>query len=652
MDLTPALREKFTDPLWLMLGAMAVNPKLSSLLLYDITPYGLKQLSELLSSFLSITTTDQKIEVVRLDSTDSEETLWGQLGLTSEANKGFRWQPGSLNQCEAPEVLKIVIIPDLAMLSLAATRACVMAMGADVVQLERHGETQTWQPNVYWLIGCSSKKEELGKVSNHLMDRIALRLTVQTPVNINRESQLRRLLELSSDNRPSDISLQISELEPDVEQWLQEIIQAEQATVVEKAWERAIAYTPTDSLYHRREINLIRLAIAYGQLLGEETITVETVDKAAEMLGFESISLDQKQTPEEFDRPQETDDQPDIDEVEDKSKDIGDRPSVPVPKLPTQKPEPETKKEDVFQSEEERKDEEVAFPSVQAVKQAYLEDQAPPNREKHALRLPIRQFKSKTVARGIIIGTERTQHPQDLAIVRTILEAAKFKKIRQLRDPQYGDRLKIYPTDLFRYRRAPVAEQMLMLVMDYTCLDYSKWEDKLYPYISWAYTQRATVGLVQVGVKTDDDGELRAKKLLAKSVLVPAFESGLNLKDIKMTKATPLAHGLDLALTMMRHSLQHGSSTVSKALCVVVSDGRGNIPLSASQQGKITFPVGAKGVEDALAVAKKIGKLDNVDSVWLNPQPKQCQDLPLQMAVEMKAKVVALEPLKKQGAKK
>jgi len=78
---------------------------------------------------------------------------------------------------------------------------------------------------------------------------------------------------------------------------------------------------------------------------------------------------------------------------------------------------------------------------------------------------------------------------------------------------------------------------------------------------------------------------------------------------------------------------------------VVISDGRGNVPLAASRLGQITPPVGRKGVEDALQVAERIRGLDNVKVVLLNPQPKQYQDLPLELANVMGAAVVSIPPL-------
>jgi magnesium chelatase subunit D len=55
--------------------------------------------------------------------------------------------------------------------------------------------------------------------------------------------------------------------------------------------------------------------------------------------------------------------------------------------------------------------------------------------------------------------------------------------------------------------------------------------------------------------------------------------------------------------------------------------------------------VGRKGFEDALEIAQKIGNLDNVDAVFLNPQRKQYPDLPLLLAQALGAKVVAIPPL-------
>ncbi|MFM5960678.1 MAG: hypothetical protein ACKOQ2_26585, partial [Dolichospermum sp.] len=92
----------------------------------------------------------------------------------SESEKqAFKWQSGLLGETENTKEIRLVIIPDLTKLSLAAMRATVVLMGANVAHLERHGQTKSWQPNLCWLVGCSSQKEEIGKISPHLLDRFA-----------------------------------------------------------------------------------------------------------------------------------------------------------------------------------------------------------------------------------------------------------------------------------------------------------------------------------------------------------------------------------------------------------------------------------------------------------------------------------------------
>jgi len=77
--------------------------------------------------------------------------------------------------------------------------------------------------------------------------------------------------------------------------------------------------------------------------------------------------------------------------------------------------------------------------------------------------------------------------PQDIAWVSTLLEAAKYQAVRHRGDES---RLVLRSPDLRRYRRAAVPEQMLMLVLDYTCLRDCQWQVALLPYLQWAFARR------------------------------------------------------------------------------------------------------------------------------------------------------------------
>ncbi|MBD2770886.1 hypothetical protein [Iningainema tapete] len=380
----------------------------------------------------------------------------------------------------------------------------------------------------------------------------------------------------------------------------------------------------------RREIALGRLSVANAQLMGAVQITAEEVDIAALMIGLKRGS---KQT-EKSSNLSSALVTPPLATSENSETELQSKIQNRATKI-------DTASEPVYESDES----ETLPPTLLTVNSAsgnpYPEDEAPVEREAASLRLPTHRFRSSTTARGSIIGVEKTTDLQDLALVRTLQEAAKFQPIRQKLIANGQRRLVLLPTDLHCYRRAPVAEQMLMLILDHTCLRDCNWQEELLPYVSWAYVERASVCLIQVGA-AQAQYELRAEKVMAQSILVPRISTGI---EAEPGKATPLAHGLDLALQTLRHALQHGRSTVQQVVLVVISDGRGNVPLQASRLGRVTPPVGRKGIEDALLLAQRIRGLDGVKAVLLNPQPKQYADLPLALAKALGATVVAIPPL-------
>ncbi|MDE5113916.1 MAG: hypothetical protein O4803_06490, partial [Trichodesmium sp. St15_bin1_1] len=424
--------------------------------------------------------------------------------------------------------------------------------------------------------------------------------------------------------------------------------------------ERILDYTSESNIYHRREIALARFASTYAQLEAANSVTINHVNKVARIMGLklEINDIDKSIKSNSFNPQSErkvTDLEPlispELSEIKDEY--LSNNP----PEIPVYKPQTSDFFRDPDSAETTRLTI-TSLPEITPLENPYIEDIAPLEREIDSLKLPTHRSQSKTIYRGTIIGVEKTTNAHDLAIVRTLLEAAKFHKIRQKNQGNNDHKLKILPSDLYRYRRASVAEQMFMLLLDYTCLEYCQWEEKLLPYFSWAYSQRASVGLIQVGIApnsivldnnqsnvTINPAELRAKKISGQNILVPTIAMGLDLEKTKKGKATPLAHGLDLALKTLRHALQHGKNTVQKAVLVVVSDGRGNVPLEASHVGKIKLPVGKKGVEDALEVAEKISNLANLETIFLNPQSKQYPDLPLLLAKALGAKILSIPPV-------
>ncbi|MFP4411656.1 hypothetical protein [Coleofasciculus sp.] len=627
-DSAPSYQLTLTDSFTRSLACAAISPGLRSILMFDTTPEVLRLTADILTQMVAIVTGHPVVSVT-LGTWEAEDDLWGRLGLSGNSGEqSFDWKPGLLTAGQNQSDLQLVIIPDLTKLSLASARACVTLLGADVAHLERHGQQDFWQPNLCWLAGCASN--QVGMVSPHLLDRFALRLSGQVEKTRDRVAEILEWVDLSPSPSPARRG------EPDfsfetLRQPLQNALHL-RPTITAEATARILDYTSILEMFSpRREIALGRLALANARLEGVAEMRTKDVDAAARMMGLkpipqqtEDVSTDSAEsvTPQ-FDQPETR---------EDKST---------TTSSDSNPPERATEREPVYESDEPESLPPTRLPFNTAPVNPYPEDEAPVEREAASLQLPSRRFQSRAKAYGAIIGVEKARTLQDLALVRTLLEAAKFQGIRHQSTGNGHQGLIVSPTDLHSYRRAPVAEQMLMLLLDHTCLRDCQWQDELLPYLSWAYVERASVCLIQVGAENARH-ELRAQKIMAQSILVPSISAGI---EAGWGKATPLAHGLDLTLQTLRHALQHGRSTVHQAVLVVISDGRGNVPLAASRLGQIMPPVGRKGVEDALQVAERIRGLDNVKVVLLNPQPKQYQDLPLELANVMGAAVVSIPPL-------
>jgi magnesium chelatase subunit D len=645
------------NPLMRGLACAALSPGLRSLLVFDASPTTLETMAGLLAQMVAVVTegdvvllewsakeTERRVVPIQLGTVETEEELWGSLSLGQDiAARTVVWKPGLLAAGRGQEI-RIVVIPDLSRLSLAASRACVMLMGSEVAHLERHGQRDRWQPQLYWLAGCDQTR--IGVLSPHLLDRFALRLSggeypnsSQRPVQLG--TWLRQFDQPSPSREKEDETYSLS---PELVTRLQQV-KSNQPEVLPEARERVLDYLELSPGYSpRRDLALLHLARSNAQLSRLAQVREEDVDNAADII---NLSLPQAHT--EDLSPEAKTAESDSSTPATQTFDQGDS-SIQQSTSSLDHPTP------VFKSDTQQTFPSASLPMGSPIVDPYLEDVTEPEREAASLRLPPRRFKSASMGRGAIIGVEPTMVPQDLALVSTLLEAAKYQKLRwdalQAKGDQsewvrrrLGEReanghspLILQTNDLRRYRRAAMPEHLLTLVVDYTSLKDCQWQEALLPYLQWAYVERASVCLVQMGA-ADAQNELRAEKREANTVLVPRIRNRL---EASRGRATPLAHGLDLALQTLRHGLQHGRSAVQKAVLVVISDGRGNVPLAASRTGKITLPVGRQGIEDALNVARQIAALKKVEAVVLNPQPKHCIDLPVELAQALGAKIAKI----------
>src|ERR1700730_5705710 len=102
------------------MACAALTPALRAILVFDAHPTTLYASAESFAAVLAAVV-DSPVKIVRLGSTESEEELWGTLGLR-ESRDGLSafWEPGVVVPPPEETAFRIVLIPDLARLSLSA----------------------------------------------------------------------------------------------------------------------------------------------------------------------------------------------------------------------------------------------------------------------------------------------------------------------------------------------------------------------------------------------------------------------------------------------------------------------------------------------------------------------------------------------------
>ena len=592
------------------LACAALNPGLRSILIFDAPYPVLQQLADILAQMLA-SATRQVVEPHLLSASAQDDDLWGSLPLPVPRNDSLAVKPAFklFSQERNAGKIQLITVPDLAKLSLAAARSCVMLVGADVAHLERNGQRERWQPQQWWLAGCSS----VGAVSPHLLDRFALRLSWKKFEALDRQQRATDLLATVPVHAPGS-TVQVAP------QLLQQIarVARQQVVVTPAVLARVMDYVPEENYYPRREFALARFALALAQLADDRTLIAEHVDEAAAILGLEETSAVARESQQPANEPEAL--------------------PEPTAQQPAEMPASaatvaqDTSGTLVTYTQEATPVDLIT--TTENVSHPYPEDEAPIEREATSLKIPYIRFSTSRSDRGPIYGVEQSDSLRDLAIVSTLTAAAMHQRVRG-RDPAKQGLL-IDKSDLRRYRRGYVTEQMLMLLLDYTSLRDCNWQDAILPYLSKAYTERASIAIIKVGAR-DAAQPLQAETISARNILVPRVGAALAAQH---GAATPLAHGLDLALQTLHRALQHGRSAAQKVTFVVISDGRGNIPLEASRQKKLPSIITRGGVEDALQVASAIRDLKRVEAVVLNPRSPYYAELPQLLAEALGAQLV------------
>ena len=116
--------------------------------------------------------------------------------------------------------------------------------------------------------------------------------------------------------------------------------------------------------------------------------------------------------------------------------------------------------------------------------------------------------------------------------------------------------------------------------------------------------------------------------MTARSLLTPSIAETL---EPQPGRATPLAHGLEMAFQTIQQG-QHGRAFIQHTRLVIITDGRGNVPLESSLRGQVKVPVSREGIEDTLRTAAQFKGMRRIEAILLDPQPPYMTELPLTLA--------------------
>jgi magnesium chelatase subunit D len=549
-----------------VLRCMAVDHGIGGLLVFDARPGLLHAMARWLACTMS--TKDQGPATLVAGSWLGEDDLWIRARLVDGR---FRTVPGLLVETGVPP---IVLVPDLARAGLAVARAAVTLIGADVATAERHGRSAVWRPRARWL--AATNPYAAAGLSPHLLDRFPLRIhadTAETPPSGDDVGGWEGLPE------PVPLGIRADATLPEV---------------TAEALDEAVGTVDGGM---RRNLALARMARALALLDGAAETTAEHVRRAAELLGLRDPVAAGGPLPP-------TDDVPQPIEVTSEAH-AGDMPVATSLVAVTDADPP------------------AAVDPAGITEDLYPEEAPDALPEAMSLRSPWAGLSRARQLRGQKTGVERTRSPVDLALVPTLLEAAKYRGVRP-----FSGSLTVRPEDWRRYRRGWSPQRILILVLDHTCRRAWDWIPAVAPYLQWAYVQRAAVCVIDLG----HDGaasELRAERYRAASVRDPRVLRSLHRRS---GRATPLASGIELAAQELLRLVRRGRATIDRAWLVVATDGRGNVPLDASARDRMDGPVGRQGVEDSLNVAATVRSIAGARAVVVAPDTAPYASLPFDLA--------------------
>jgi len=257
----------------------AAEPGLDGLLLFDLPSAALSAVASALAQALTaVHPALAPPRLVRLGSHEDEDDLWSTMRPETLDGLTLLMPTSGPLVRQSQDPLLVVVVPDLARLSLAASRAAIALLGSPTAQLQRHGRSQCWATGTYWVAACPTA--DAGRISPHLLDRFPVRLPADSlvPTADAVENIMRALAGATEEPQV---------LVPTPPPAWRSVLQRGGAgpAVADKAIERAVALHEARHGM-RRPLALIRLARATARLVGAPVVTADHIDDIAALTGM------------------------------------------------------------------------------------------------------------------------------------------------------------------------------------------------------------------------------------------------------------------------------------------------------------------------------------------------------------------------------
>ncbi|MBM7845927.1 hypothetical protein [Herpetosiphon giganteus] len=586
------------DDILHLLASASLSSYLRNILILDGSAQILESIVSILSEMICLTSYTPRQGVILPYSTEDE--LWGFPEIP-----GFPFNSEGILYSDKlnPRIIKI---PDLARINLMAKRTCIVCINQSHIAIERYGQKDLWEPNMWWI--AQAMEQDITLVSPHILDRFSVRIRPRTlePKRIHvlwQQSGLRHQLKRAIAIHPT----------------------------FDKSLLEYLCTYPMSGLGMRRDITLTMLSYTLARLQGEPHVRLLHVQTAARLLGRN---------------------------VKEKPKIVGTSYRNQISQEPTQEtsfivPQDRTFPQNVpdltsnFLADSANSEvmttlsEDISFTE----EMMYLEDNFSfTNNQQAALKYSIRPSPLSGLSFGHPIGYRPLRDTTDIAIIPTLFTAFRHRREEQ----QNGQAMVINREHIQSYIRQPNPDYLLILALDYTCFSYCQWEDAINPYLQQAYHHRARIHIIQIGIHNPIPEEsIRAQSVELKNVLVPQLGRILTTPS---GRATPLAHGLDVAYTTIVRELSDNRRYTQHITLVVLTDGRGNIPLQNSREGVIpTEAVQRQGIDDAFVKAEMLRQIKGVTMIVLDPQPKYLRTLPRLLARTLGADLITVLPRIERG---